>query len=330
MYFTAVARLRAPAHRIMDGRFLISTVSSLALVILGLFQVDGGASSTTAKSDQEMVTAFDTTRSIRLDHMPIAVDDLQAAEHRYRDGLGFTIKPGRLHQNSIDNVHIKFADSSALELITASEPSDGVAARYLEFLQSGDGGAFVSFDGGAADSIAVRLRAGGMNPHVFEGGYANSVTFDFEDPLSYFFFIEYHRRPRDGPEILNHPNSAIGLYAVWLMSDDFDLEDAFLTALGAGADRTKIFKPPLDVEGQNVELSRGHLYLFPSDEGKTTPRKIVGATISVDDLRKAQESVEALYGKSVPVHESPAGKSIYVDPEFAHGIWLEFLEHDPS
>lgn len=314
----------------MDRRLLISTASTLALLFLGLSRVDGGRASTTAIPDLGLVAASDTAPSIRLDHLPIAVDDLQAAELRYRDGLGFSIKPGRLHQNSINNVHIKFADSTALELITASEPLDEVATRYLEFLRSGDGGAFVSFDGGAADSIAERLRAGGMKPHLFEGGYANSVTFDFEDPLSYFFFIEYHRRPHDGPEILNHSNSATGLYAIWLMSDDFDLENAFLSALGAGTERSKIFKPPLDVEGQVVELSRGHLYLLKSDRGKTTPRKIVGATISVDDIRKAQEHVEALYGKIVPVYESPAGRSIYVDPEFAHGIWLEFLEHNPG
>ena len=310
----------------MDKRLLVSTTTTLALLVLGLSRVDEGHPSTVAIPDQGTVTASDTTPSLRLDHLPIAVSDLQAAEHRYRDGLGFSIKPGRLHQNSIDNVHIKFADSTALELITAREPLDDVATRYLEFLQSGDGGAFVSFDGGAADSIALRLRAGGMKPHVFEGGYANSVTFDFDDPLSYFFFIEYHRRPRDGPEILNHPNSAIGLYAVWLMSDDFGQEDAFLSALEVDADRTKIFNPALDVEGQDVELSHGHLYLLPSNSRQMTSRKIVGATIAVGDLRKAQERVEALHGKKVPVYESPAGRSIYVDPEFAHGIWIEFLD----
>ena len=44
-----------------------------------------------------------------LDHVPIAVGDLDAAAARYR-ALGFALKPGRPHANGIRNQHAKFAD----------------------------------------------------------------------------------------------------------------------------------------------------------------------------------------------------------------------------
>src|SRR5688572_23728877 len=74
---------------------------------------------------------------LRFDHVSIAVRDLEGGKSTYRDQLGFSLKPGRLHPNSINNAHIKFADGSALELITASTPNDPLAAHYLAFLRHG-------------------------------------------------------------------------------------------------------------------------------------------------------------------------------------------------
>ena len=46
-----------------------------------------------------------------LDHVPVAVRDLEAAAADYRR-LGFVLKPGRPHANGIRNVHAKFADGT--------------------------------------------------------------------------------------------------------------------------------------------------------------------------------------------------------------------------
>jgi Glyoxalase-like domain len=47
-------------------------------------------------------TAVQAPRSISLDHVVLAVHDLDAAAVRYRR-LGFALKPGRPHQNGIRN-----------------------------------------------------------------------------------------------------------------------------------------------------------------------------------------------------------------------------------
>src|SRR5262245_30871681 len=73
-----------------------------------------------------------------LDHIPTAVRDLEAASARYR-ALGFVLKPGRLHDDSILNNHAKFPDGTEIELITATQPGDALASRYLQKIAAGDG-----------------------------------------------------------------------------------------------------------------------------------------------------------------------------------------------
>src|ERR1051325_615839 len=87
----------------------------------------------------------------RVDHVPVAVRDLDAAVRDF-SAMGFSFKPGRPHPNSILNQHIKFRDGTAGELITAAEPRDNLARYYVEFLREGEGGAFAAFEG-AADSV---------------------------------------------------------------------------------------------------------------------------------------------------------------------------------
>ena len=70
-----------------------------------------------------------TSRPLHLDHVPIAVRDLPAALDEFR-ALGFTIKPGRPHQNGIENASVKFLDGSYVELITSHEASDILSREY--------------------------------------------------------------------------------------------------------------------------------------------------------------------------------------------------------
>jgi hypothetical protein len=48
-----------------------------------------------------------------IDHIPLAVRDLEQASDAYRS-FGFTLKPGRLHDDGIRNNHVKFKDGSGI------------------------------------------------------------------------------------------------------------------------------------------------------------------------------------------------------------------------
>ena len=93
-----------------------------------------------------------------LDHIPLAVRDLDQAGRDFAR-LGFTIKPGRPHDNGIRNLHVKFADRTEIELITAAEPRDALSGEYVDHLRAGDGPAFVAFYAPDFDALAARLTA---------------------------------------------------------------------------------------------------------------------------------------------------------------------------
>lgn len=58
-----------------------------------------------------LLAATSPPAGLHIDHVPIAVRDLASAVVQFR-AMGFTIKPGRPHQNGIENASIKFADGS--------------------------------------------------------------------------------------------------------------------------------------------------------------------------------------------------------------------------
>ncbi len=143
-----------------------------------------------------------------LDHIPIAVGNLESAAERYR-ALGFVLKPGRPHDNGIRNQHAKFLDGTELELITAPEARDDLTATYRRHLAAGEGPAFLAF-------YVPGLSEAGRNaapPYVFFGGL--------------------NRSPTDKPEHFTHPNGAEALIGVWLADDDLSRERTLLQTIGA-------------------------------------------------------------------------------------------------
>ena len=90
----------------------------------------------------------------RLDHIVIAVADLEQAIADYRK-LGFTVYPGGTHHGGAShNALVVFADGSYFELIAYLKPSPDV--RWWKLLSS-SGEGFVDF---ALESRKYRARCG--------------------------------------------------------------------------------------------------------------------------------------------------------------------------
>lgn len=157
---------------------------------------------------------------IGLDHVPIAVRDLEAAAETYR-ALGFSLKPGRPHQNGIRNQHVKFPDGTELELITAPEARDALTRKYRRHLEDGDGPAF----------LALFIPDQGRAP---KGLHAS---------LHYLFFGPRNASPTDRPEHFAHSNTATSLISVWLAGEDLQHERALFARLGATVVRREVSVP---------------------------------------------------------------------------------------
>lgn len=207
-----------------------------------------------------------------LDHVPIAVRDLDESVRLFQK-LGFSLKKGRPHDNSITNYHAKFSDGTELELITATDALDPVSAGYVSFLKEGEGPAYLC------------LYEPDMPTHL--------------NKPDYIFFGRRNYVESDPPEIYHHRNGALRLSAVWLSGRDRD-ESALFSQLGYLMSRSDT------ALGESVNYSRGDstVRLVASSELV----RIVGVTVRVKTL----ELVRSVLGESGIVWRDSGG-SLFVE-----------------
>lgn len=258
---------------------------------------------------------------VAVGHIPIAVRDIDAASADYR-ALGFSLKPGHLHDDSILNNHVKFADGTELELITASERKGSTAAQYLRMLDDGEGPAFLALEWGDDAKVRTALKHAGI-------GFADGVFFTLTDPrLNYLFFGGDNRSPTDKPEYFAHANSAYQLTGVWIADAENPALKQLLGALGA---RFRSRSHPIFARDQALEadLARGSVItLLPRHRRLIADRPIIGAVLLTRDL----ERVAAWVGKtSIGDLHTARGRgyrSLILPPAGTRGLWLEFRQPD--
>ena len=266
--------------------------------------------------------------SLALDHVAIAVSDLEAAETFFRDALGFSIKEGRLHENTLDNRHIKFGDGSALELITAAEPVDELAQWYLNFLEHGSGAAFLSLTGSAITDVGTALTAAGYDYRLTPGESVSTLATPPGDSLYNLFFVETHDRAPDLPEHLDHANHAIRLEAVWWAAGGRRTLPRLMEHFAIQSCGTlELPFPPSTVE--LFKLTRGEIYVVDR-EPQHARSPVLGVTIEVTSLPDAAAALSPTVRSAARVGQSTRGRSLIIPPNAAHGIWLEFLEPAPG
>lgn len=259
-----------------------------------------------------------TPRLLGIEHLPTAVRDLDSASARFVR-LGFTLKPGRAHDNGIRNVHAKFADGSYIELISAPAAVDPLTSAYRRHLDAGEGPAFVS--------LYVSRIAGLAELMAPLGGAAegDSVTFA-RGALTPFFFGTRAPSPSDRPAFFRHANGAQSLSRVWIATDDRADIEAMAARLGAR------FHPTIQclircLPIRRTKLPQGELILMPADAQNVRGHPIVGATVRVRDIAIARALLKA---NGLPFGADgirDRGTSLIVPPALANGLWLEFSAH---
>lgn len=236
-----------------------------------------------------------------LDHVPIAVTNLDAAAARFR-GLGFTLKPGQPHANGITNQHAKFADGTELELITAPAATDELTTYYRESLAKGDGPAFLALFTPERTDLVQRIE---------------------RDLPRYMFFGPRNASPTDLPEHFRHPNTAQSLIAVWLAGADLSAEWNLLERMGAAMGHDVRDLP--DRTSMSVaRFEEGEVLLLPAARELVPGRRVVGATVRVRSIAFVERLRPG--GIAPTVVRRADGASVFVKPEGANGMWLEFRE----
>ena len=253
-----------------------------------------------------------------LDHVPVAVADLDRAAADF-SRLGFVIKPGRPHEDGIQNRHIKFPNGGEIELITARSSHDALSSEYVEWLRTGDGPAFWGLYSPDPESLTALLDKLQLAPHR-EGGL---VTWSGTQSHR-LFFGNRQRSPTDGPAYWAHPNTAYKLRAVWLSAAGD--ERGLLTALGGNlAEESGC--APFDSHAKGVILpGDGDEVFVTSRVRQTPPRSIIGVTLLVKDIGAARRVLEHGDIPYVSAGSCAGSQSLWIQPSHAHNLWLELRQ----
>jgi hypothetical protein len=254
---------------------------------------------------------------VRIDHMPLAVKDVDQAAGTYRR-LGFAIKPGRFHDDGIRTQLVKFPDGAGIELITAAAATDALTANYVRLIAQGEGPAYVCFV--TQDLVAVRQRLQELGEAYSEED--GQLTLD--SPALAWMFIAggSNRSPTDKPEHFAHPTTAYATLAIWIAGGDQARMLRFFTGLGAHIVRERVYVPDGVLADVAEVASGGKVIFLPADRQLIPGRPIVGIAMQVRDLSAARET-EALGGiATVAEHRVPYPR-VLVGPRETHGVWLE-------
>lgn len=245
-----------------------------------------------------------------VEHTPLVVANLEKAEADFR-AMGFAIKPGRFHADGIRNAHVKFANGTELELITAPAPVDALTSEYYAHEQRGDGPVYFGLTAANHPELLKRIRAMGL-PVQQDGG---ALTFPQGHPLHPLFLGSGDTSPTDRAEYFAHANSALRLSGFWVRGNPQERD--FLERLGVRFHRMKACGP---LGTANVgHMPNGDVLLV--DAGPQDGSEI-GARIEVRSLDVAA----AVMTKNGFMPKRYSGCGLWLPPKVSHGIWLQFVE----
>jgi len=250
---------------------------------------------------------------LRLDHVPVAVGDLEALSRRLTDEFGFHVQDGRRDANGLETAAIGFGDGTRLELRTLSGSDDPDASgatevrRYAELIADGGGGAYLALsgtDGTGVDDLLAVVRD--VEPDLAAAGSdaARRAAFPPDHPLQAVFFVDPDPGAGETPTTSGaseHPNGARGLRAVWVMAEDPERLTRFLLAFGA----------------RDCGPSRHPEHLYGRAVG------IRGGTVYVVDARLWMADPGSAPVVSLTVHGGPESISDNIVLGNAGGLWIE-------
>ncbi|TBR40396.1 MULTISPECIES: VOC family protein [Dyella] len=284
----------------------------------------------------------------RLDHVLLWGRNIDEVTSIMSVKLGFQVRPGR-NPDGVANRYIRFGDTSFVELLGITRPDpkfDPGMAEDQKALKAGPGSRTFGFRTTSLDTIrgALQTLNYAVTP-VFSGPEGKKVgwhlfAFDKAPLSSNTFFIQYEADyapdqfdpgNRDDYRVTReHPNGARELSSIWIVSADADADRKQLEKMGYGH-AVPVKLPALGAKGFCVPVGPTSLLaLQPDGEGlaaqtmaKTGPR-VMGISLGVSDLGRAQRWVERGYEHAVTTYHGLNGESLAAPTLDDLGLTIEF------
>jgi catechol 2,3-dioxygenase-like lactoylglutathione lyase family enzyme len=304
-----------------------------------------------------------------VDHVGVGVRDLAQAQHDYEQ-LGFKVSKGGHFPGGVSNCSVSLQNNSYLELLAVSGNTPiikGDASEIADFVKKHEGAMFLGINVSSAKAAADYLKAHNFDvtgpdpgsimkegettpppPMWYDVSTADKPAANKEGFTIPFFLVEYlstnwkDKARAEGR--MDHPNTAMGIHAVWFAVHDADAQLRTLRDAGfeVGESREAKF---LSAHGREVKAGQGVLLLLessnndgllakylseqvgakgrcncPSDEG------IIGLSVEVADLGKARQLAESGTGRKLETYKGSYGTSFMLPPEVTHGVWMEMFQ----
>jgi catechol 2,3-dioxygenase-like lactoylglutathione lyase family enzyme len=295
-----------------------------------------------------------------VDHVGIAVRDLEKARRDYEQVLGFKCTENLPTVSGLLRYIVFLGDETCLEFLSPSRSTSAARDDFRGFVERHEGGLSLALATSSAKRAADYLEAHNFEVKIREwpGPTKEGETkpaavqyYSVSSPDSpsgnkqvfkvWIWLVEYvsperaaRRAARREQGLMAHPNAAQRLYAVWFAVRDLEaslrnLQDA---GLEPGEPREAKF---LGAQGREVKAGSGVMILLRSADKNGALNKflsdhddgdIIGVSIEVSDLNKARSWVEGHSGHKLEPYNGFYGRAIMVPPDLTHGVWLELFE----
>lgn len=281
----------------------------------------------------------------RIDHLVVAVHDLEGAAAFYRN-LGFQVGARNRHPWGTENRIIQLS-GSFIELIALGEGADipphaagsfSFGAFVRDYLQHREGLAMLVLDSPDAEADAAlfaRQGIGSFAPFHFErtgrrpDGSETKVAFtlafaaDESAPRAAFFVCQQHF-PENfwNPEFQRHDNKALAVGSVTLAARDPARHETFLTAFTDAEPQSP------DSDDLSYPLAEAHLHVLTPDdaaenygsvEAELDQPSFVAFGVRVEDI-----GLQARWLDAAAISYQHIGSRLVVPASTAFGVAIAF------
>ena len=290
----------------------------------------------------------------KIDHVLLWGRTIDGVTAIMTDKLGFQVKPGH-DTGGVANRYIRFRDQGFIELLARTSPHpdfDPGEQADQALLKGGPGARSIGINALDLDRDRTQLQAKGLGvTPVFSAPVAdpdgagpipapapNWRLFALApSPLSSALFYIHYQAPATEPAAVaddavarTHPNGARALSAFWLLSAKADADRQALARLGF-TDARPVVIPEINAHGYCVVVGPDAIvalepdaYGFAADALTSDGPQVLGVSIAVDDLGRAESIVAHGYDRGLTPYDGLLGRSFLAPTRDDLGLLVEF------
>lgn len=254
-----------------------------------------------------------------LDQVVIGVNDLNLANDRFQNDLGFTATDGKSLMAAFQN-----GSSIVLEQTKDHEGAQSIRIRTN------------SLDAVKAKAQDKQIPFAEYTLKDSQGrSYAQVLDFKPYGPLKLFSFVRY--AANYAPPLAEHKNKALNLHEVWFVADNVYQAESELARIGFEYTGSRILQP-LRANAKAVQLDqsslvfveRGHLEARDKTHLVGDGLEIVGMSIAVSSIEGFARTMERAGHIQFATTRYSNKSCILIPPKYTSGLWLELARSTNS